>query len=177
MPNLCKLDVSDNQLVDLQIGLSDLELVSEPKAKSVHSTYEITTTLLSIECSLNDSLLVPPREVIASGGQRVAMYLQQFVRAQKRKSLEENVALLQKERERIRGHAIEPLPSVALAAINEEHGEATELQNAQINVSTPDSIVPSQLTHHDPQVQELSADLPQDLLEEAERQLETMGEP
>jgi GTPase SAR1 family protein len=181
MPNLCKLDVSDNQLVDLQIGLSHLELVSEPKTKCVHSTYEITTTLLSIECKSNDSLRVPPREIIASGGEKVATYLKRFARAQKRKSLEESVAFLQKERERRRGHDIEPLPSVALAAINEEHGEAAELHNAEINVSTPDSSVPSQLTPHDPQVRELSADLQQDLqqdlLEEAERQLKTMGEP
>ena len=183
MPSLCKLDVSDNHLIKVQTELSNFGLVLDQKAHCFQNTCAITTTLISMECKSNHSLCFPPREIIASGGEKVAMYLHRFARAQHRKRLQDNIAHLQQQQQHARrlDDDIGVLPAEELAAIREERGEAVLLKTAETSASTPSSNVQTPTFAVDGVSDSECPDDDENMdagpLEDAKCQLEAMGKP
>jgi hypothetical protein len=104
MPCLCRLDISENHLVKIELPASHFDVDQDTVA------FTLSPMLKSIECKDNPYLYFPPPEILLhGGGVKVVEYIQQTLLFRKVKNIKENIARLEKGNfERLEKARLEP---------------------------------------------------------------------
>ena len=137
LPNLCKLDLSDNMLTELPFCQPDI-------GTEFDVSFSISPKLKSIDCSKNISLVCPPPEIVESGGHLVAQYLANALRFHQIQSIHKEIALLQCQ-EKYLGGISESTSAEELTVATDPIGMLSSSQISEAGPEKPQTPLPNTL--------------------------------